>query len=354
MNILFLVPYPIDTAPSQRFRIEKLLFVLDDAGYGYTVEPFLDVATYQVLYKSGGGWLKAKGILAGYMRRLRRILALSAYDIVFIHREAAPLGPPVFEWAIKKLWRKKIIYDFDDAIWIENTSKENRLANWVKCFWKVKYICRWADVISAGNDFLSNFSKAHAGGKVIKMPTVVNTEQYQKRSHGDEWMVIGWTGTHSTLKYLTSLIPVFQKLALQYSFNVVVIADKDPCLPVPNYQFIEWNKETEIKDLARLDIGVMPLAADAWAEGKCGFKIIQYMALGIATVASPIGVNKLIIEDGVNGCLCNDADEWYTALEKLINSVEHRSQFTKAGREKIEGQYSIKANAGRFLSLFGT
>lgn len=354
-KVLFLVPYPLHRAPSQRFRVENFLPVLDQAGVYYQVRTFIDEATWQILYKQGGAIQKASGILKGFLRRWRSVLLEAPrYDYVFIHREAAPLGPPIFEWVLTKALGKKIIYDFDDAIWIPNTSKANSIADKIKCFWKVKYICKWSYKVVAGNAFLANFAQQTATN-VVYLPTTVdmeNSHNIVKQHTENTTPVFGWTGSHSTLKYLKPLASTLEKLAQEMAFRFVVIADKEPDFAIPNLAFVPWNAKTESADLSEIDIGVMPLEADNWSEGKCGFKLIQYLSLGIPALASPVGVNKTIIEPGINGFLCQTEEEWLVAMKKLANDFPLRKQMGVIGRNKMLSQFSIQSQSNTFLSLF--
>jgi glycosyltransferase involved in cell wall biosynthesis len=166
-------------------------------------------------------------------------------------------------------------------------------------------------------------------------------------------ITLGWTGTHSTLKYLEPLVPVLQKLESTYPhFRLVVIADKRPSLAVQSLIFLPWLKDREIEDLLQFDIGIMPLSDDVWTRGKCGFKALQYMALGIPAVASPVGVNKEIIDQGVNGFLCATEEEWFIHLKSLINHPTLREQIGQQGRRKVIDHYSVLSNTPTFLSLF--
>jgi glycosyltransferase involved in cell wall biosynthesis len=254
---------------------------------------------------------------------------------------------------VAKVFRKKIIYDFDDAIWIPNTSKENRLAAWVKAFWKVKYICSWAYKVAGGNGYLCAFARNY-NADVLLLPTAVDVvERYNKtRDHKKGPIVIGWTGSHSTMHYLDEIVPVLKKVSTEHSAQVQIISNKKPVFQFPNLYFKQWKEATEIEDLLQFDIGIMPLKNDAWSEGKCGFKLIQYLSLGIPAVTNPVGVNKKIIDQDINGFLCDDQQEWYEALVVLIQNETLRKQMGKQGREKIVSQFSVQANADLFLGLF--
>jgi glycosyltransferase involved in cell wall biosynthesis len=353
-KIIFLVPYPLGKAPSQRFRVESFLLQLEKEGFNYSIHSFFGKKTWQVLYEKSSFFLKAWGVFIGFIKRWILVLFKAPfYNYIFIHREAAPLGPPVFEWVLARVFKKKIIYDFDDAIWIPNTSSQNKLAGWLKASWKVKYICKWAYKIAGGNDYLCTYAMQF-NNKVIKIPSCVDMVNSHNRvkEHHEGQLKIGWTGSHSSLKYLDPLAPVINELQNEENFTFIVIADKKPAFSLSSWEFIPWNAATEVDDLLRIDIGVMPLAADKWSEGKCGFKLIQYFALGIPAVASPVGVNAIIVEDGVNGFLCEKEEEWKTALRKLLHDSSLRRSMGLAGRKKIEEGYSIQSQSGKFIDLF--
>lgn len=354
-DVLFLVPYPLHRAPSQRFRVENLLFILNNKGIQYDIAPFMSEAIWQILYQNGSAFEKIMGICKCFFKRWGLILFTSyRYKTIFIHREAAPLGPPIIEWYLAKILGKKIVYDFDDAIWIPNTSVQNKIAGFVKSFWKVKYICKWADKISAGNDYLCDFASKSGAKNISRIPTVVNTETRYNilKKHQQNKLIVGWTGSHSTLKFLDELIPVIQKLQSHIPFTFLVIADKKPQLALEDWIFCPWNEQTEIEDLLKIDIGVMPLKHDEWSEGKCGFKLIQYLSLGIPAIANSVGVNKQIIENDVNGYLADNPNEWINALESLLTNEELRRTFGHNGREKIIKEYSISSISQKFSNLF--
>ncbi len=275
------------------------------------------------------------------------------YDYVFIHREATPIGPPLIEWMIAKVFRKKIIYDFDDAIWLPNTSASNRMAATLKWHQKVEGICRWSYKVSCGNEYLCNYARQFNENVVLNPTTIDTREQHNRlKNQNTDKLVIGWTGTHSTLPYLKPLLPVLEKLYQHYDFELRVIANAPPDEQADFITFIPWQKASEIDDLLAFNVGLMPLTNDPWAKGKCGFKALQYMALGIPALVSPVGVNTEIVDDGTNGFICTNDNDWYEALEKLIADPALRENMGKAGRKKVEERYSVLSNTNKFLELF--
>ncbi|HRO41801.1 MAG TPA: glycosyltransferase [Flavipsychrobacter sp.] len=353
-SVLFLVPYPLKVAPSQRFRVELYEPVLQEHNVRYEIASFMDDATWNIIFKPGNTFKKIAGIAKGYLRRIGHLFKATQYDYVFIHREVAPLGPPIFEWIIAKVLHKKIIYDFDDAIWISNISTANKFASWLKAFWKVKYICKWAHVVTGGNEYLNNYARQHNARQTIILPTCVDVERKHNKVkiHGNHKPVIGWTGSHSTLFYLDEIVPLLKKLQEENNFTFLVIADKKPEIDLRDWQFIKWNEATEGSDLLKMDIGIMPLKSDAWSEGKCGFKLIQYLSCGIPAIADPIGVNKVIIDNEKNGFICSTKEEWKEKLQLLITDPALRKELGEKGREKIKKEYSIQSQAQKFLALF--
>lgn len=352
-NILFLVPYPINEAPSQRFRFEQYFNALLANKHTFTVQSFISISTWKILYKPGYTLKKVIGILAGFLRRFAILFQLWKYDFVFIHREASPLGPPIFEWLICKLFKKKVIFDFDDAIWLPNTSGENKIVASIKWHSKTALICKWAYKCSCGNAFLANYAKQFNPNVVIN-PTTIDLENYHsgKKDQSTTPIKIGWTGTHTTLKYLNDIIPALQSVQSKINFSLVIISNKDPELSLQNVEFIPWKKETEINDLLRFHIGIMPLTDDDWSRGKCGFKALQYMSLGIPAIVAPVGVNTQIVDHEQNGFLCSTNQEWENALMQLLSNPNLRIAFGEKAQQKIRTHFSVKANTPNFLQLF--
>jgi len=352
-KVALFCPYPLDEAPSQRFRFEQYLIFLEQEGVQVKVYPFLNKRGWAVFYAHGKPLSKIGHLFLGCVKRVSELWRLLRVDIIFIHREIAPLGPPVFEWIIAKVLRKRIIYDFDDAIWLPNYSKQHRKFHRLKSYWKVKYIVRWADTVSVGNTFLSDFARKY-NTKVLVLPTTIDTSIHaiQRVTAPQSQWVIGWTGTHTTVHYLLPLVPVLQRLSEEIRFDFVVISNEPPPFDIPNLKYVPWHKSSEIANLSKLSVGVMPLIDDDWTRGKCGFKALQYMALCIPTIASKVGVNKEIIQHGSNGFLAETPEEWYRYLTELYLNRGLGKSMGEAGRETVCQRYSVEAYKHNYLKLF--
>jgi glycosyltransferase involved in cell wall biosynthesis len=355
-SILFIVAFPPKLNSSARFRIELYEEVLKEHNYLFKYANFWSSSMYDKLYLPGYFTTKLIGLISGFFRRGIQLLSVFKYDYIFILREATPIGPPIFEWFCCNVLKKKVIYDFDDAIWMPLNTNRNNLAKKFKSFWKVEKICKWSYKVSVGSPFLYDFAIKYSCNAVLN-PTCVdtirmhNTLKNQQSIKGKN-LVIGWTGTFSNLKHLDVIVDVLTELELTYNFDFVLIADQDPHLPLKNYRFKKWKEITEIEDLLECNIGVMPLENDLYSQGKCGFKLIQFMALGIPVAASPVGVNTKIIDQNINGYLCDSYDEWKQAFIKLLENEEIRIQMGVLGRQKIIQNYSVESNSTIFLNLF--
>lgn len=355
-KILFIIPYPLKESPSQRFRFEQYFEILTAAGHRYEAYSFLDSQNWQLFFKPGYHVEKAVALIKGFAKRLSLVIKSHQYDFVFIHREASPLGPPVIEWLLARVMRKKIIYDFDDAIWMTDRNQESGLLRRLKWRSKVARICSWSHKVSCGNAYLQRYA-LHFNSNAIINPTTIDTEfrhnvELYPSLNPVEELTIGWTGSHSTLKYLKELEHVLAKLLeLHKNVKITIIADRQPSLCFP-YTYIPWAIDREIADLLTFDIGIMPLPDDEWSKGKCGFKILQYLALQTPAVASPVGVNTQIIVENETGFLCKTESEWIDRLSELIINRELRTRLGIAGRKHVIEHYSVQSNSSNFLRLF--
>lgn len=352
-KILFIAPYPFDEAPSQRFRFEQYFIFLRENNFDIHFSPFLDQNTWKTLYSEGNVLRKMFGVVRSFLKRFILLFTLYKYDFVFIHREASHIGPPVFEFLIAKVFRKKYNYDFDDAIWLPNYSETNARFHRLKAYWKVRYCIKWAGSISAGNDYLANYARKF-NSNVLVIPTTIDTENHHnvQTDYIQEKLVIGWTGTHTTMRYLDYIVPVIKELEQKYDFEFLVISNEAPTYHLKSLRYLKWKRESEITDLARISIGVMPLEKDIWSEGKCGFKGLQYMSLGIPALMSPVGVNTQIVSHKVNGFLPVKLEDWKNQLELLLTDVDLRRKIGEAGKKTIVERFSVLSNQSNYLSLF--
>ena len=352
-QIAFITPYPFNSAPGQRFRFEMYYDVLNERNIGFKLFPFLDKETNRILFEDGKILSKIWGVLKGFGKRALNLIELRSYDYIFIFREASPVGPPLFEWILSKLFKKKIIYDFDDAIWLHFKSEKNKITNSIKWTKKVNSICKWSYKVSCGNEYLAEHSRKF-NNQTYVIPTIVDTDNKHNvlKKVKQSNLIVGWTGTHSTNKLLRLIEVPLRKLQEKYDFTFVAISNIDPKIKLVNYKFIKWKEESEISDLLKIDIGVMPLNNTKWNNGKCGFKAVQYLSLGIPAVVSPVGVNPKIVVDGVNGYLAKNEEEWYNYLEKLLLDHDLREKYGREGRSHIIRNYSKLSTKDAFVSLF--
>jgi len=353
LKVLLLVPAPGNISPGQRFRFEHYIGLKNTSEVEFVIRPFFTKSAWGLLHVPGHLFQKVWGIFFGFLKRFIVLFTLYKYDCVYIYREVAPIGPPIFEWLIAKVFRKKIIYDFDDAIWVSIASEANPKVAAIKCSWKVADICRMSTIVTVGNQYLKDYAVNYCKDVRI-IPTVVNTTDQHNRVKDQQTMplVVGWTGTYTNFHNLEIITGVINELKKKYDFTFLIIANKDPKFRDVAYVYKPWKVETEIEDLLQMHIGVMPLYHREMELGKCGFKAIQYMSLGIPAIVSPVGVNSKVVGDETSGYLADSAQEWYDKLEHLLKHTELRTQMGAVARERIVQNYSVDATAQLFFDLF--
>jgi glycosyltransferase involved in cell wall biosynthesis len=350
MRILAIVPSTYDTSPGQRFRIEQWEPLLRERGVEITYEPFESDELHNLLYQTGNLTGKLAHVSRRFAHRFSVTNSARQYDAVYVFREAALLGPPLFEWLIKRK-RVPMVFDFDDAIFVSYRSPSNGYLSYLKFAAKTNTICRLASHVMVGNPYLAAYARQF-NPRVTIVPTTIDTEKYTIQSKEPAAApIIGWTGSFSTVQHLDTLARALQKLAQHERFRLRVIGTPEYRLEGVEVEAMRWRARTEVDDLRSVDIGVMPLPDDAWSKGKCGLKALQFMALGIPTVCSPVGVNTEIIQDGENGLIAGTEDEWVEKLSQLLRSIELRKQLGLAGRATVESKYSAIAQAPRVYEV---
>jgi len=350
MKVLFWVPYPHEGA-SNRYRVEQYLPYLDKEKIDYKLHPFWNSKAYKILYKKRNYLSKLYYLVLGSFYRLIDLIFIFKYDIVFIHREAYPFGGALFE-NVLRLLKKPFIFDFDDAIFLPYSSDSNIFIERFRKINKIPKIIKMSRCVIVGNNYLAEFAKIYSSS-VFVISTSIDTDKFTpiEKDYNKE-VIIGWIGSLTTVSYLKMLKNVFIDLTKQYSnVRFHIIGGNFSIDSISNIYCKTWSIEEEIEDLKKIDIGIMSMPDNLWTKGKCGFKAIMYMSMGIPTVCSPVGVNNEIIDDGSNGFLANNNKEWTEKLSMLIESPSLRKKIGDQGRKTIEEKYSLKVNAPKFLKI---
>ncbi|MFP4289723.1 MAG: glycosyltransferase family 4 protein [Bacteroidales bacterium] len=353
-KILFLVAHRPGRSPGQRFRFEQYLDHLRKNGFEYQISYLIDEKDDLIFYAEGKYFHKFMFLLKSLWHRWKDIQMLGSFDLVFLYREAHMMGTTFFEKRMKKAGAKMVL-DFDDSIWLKDVSNGNKKLAFLKKPSKTKHLVAMADACIVGNQYLADYASKY-NHNVFVVPTTIDTNQYQvlKKNNNSKKICIGWTGSSTTLKHFSLAVPFLQKLKDKYGDRICfrMISDQPYEGTLADLENIRWSRETEIEDLSAIDIGIMPLPNDPWSKGKCGFKGLQYMALEIPAVMSPVGVNNDIIVHGLNGFLASDEKQWVEILSKLIEDKELRKTTGARGRKTVEEKYSYDSQKERYVRIF--
>lgn len=354
MRVLFFLPYSIEAAGC-RYRVHQFLPFLESHGVSCELRELVGPELYRILYKPGHALEKTARFAGRALSRIQDLRDASAYDVLFIYRECFPFGPAVIESLLRRTG-KPIVFDFDDAIYLPSGSG---LKDFVRRPEKTNVITQLADEVIVSNEHLRNFCLAY-NPNVTMIRTSVDTEVlFSVREYGDVLppadgrpIRLGWIGSHSTARYLERLGGVLQRVARHYPIEVLVVgAGKE--LNIPGVTVINkpWSLATEVEDFRSLDIGLYPLEDGIWELGKASFKTIQYMAVGVPGVVSPVGAALNIVRDGDNGFFASSDDEWVEKLVRLIEDPALRRRVGLAGRQTAERDFSITSNAPKLLEV---
>lgn len=353
IKVLFISPYPIE-GPSFRYRVYQYFDFFKKNGINCFSRPFMSSQFYKIIYQRGHKLEKCIYFLKASFSRFIDFFRAFKYDIVFIHLEAYPIGPPLLElfWFFSG---KTIIYDLDDALYLCNSNIKNPLVKLLKFNRKIGLIVKLSKEVIVCNDYLKNYAlRFKQSDSVHVIPTSLDTAKFSpsEKKYDHTKPVIGWIGSHSTSVYLLRLIGVFERLSQKYSF-VLKIVGSNIQFKINNIEVInkEWDLGTEIEDFQSLDIGVYPLPDDEWIKGKTGFKTIQYMAMGVPCVVSDVGRNKEIVIEGQNGFLAHTDQDWIHKLSRIIEDDQIRKRFSYAGRKLVEEKFSLQVNAFKILTI---
>ncbi len=336
-------------AASTRQRVLQYLPHLARAGIEVAVHPLLDDAYVRSL--ASGTAAAKSAIAAAYFRRFRQLLGQQSADLIWVYAELFPWLPASFERLAFRSGRP-LVYDFDDAFFHPYDGHPSSIVRRA-LGGKLKPLIQGATAVCAGNDYLKDYATS-VGATAIVLPTVVDIDQYfPVTTRPARPLTIGWIGSPSTWAFVRPLLPLLAELCRDRGvvFSAVGAGAAAEADRFDGLTFTPWTEATEITSVQAMDIGIMPLPDEPWARGKSGYKLVQYMACGLPVVASPVGVNASIVEDGANGLLATDLGEWRTALRRLIDDPALRAAMGEAGRAQAVGAYSLQAHAPRLIEV---
>lgn len=357
MKVLALASYPTQAAAT-RYRLEQFVAPLSKRDITLTIRPFLDADLFGKLYQRGALPRTAIGLTKAALLRPAVALAARRADVVLIQREAMIFGPPVIEWLIARVLKRPMVLDLDDATYVAYSSPTyGALGQALKWFSKTDDLIRWSKIVTCGNRSIAEYVSSK-GARASIIPTVVDTDVFKPDPTRAETVrpVLGWIGTHSTFPYLESIFPILSELARTYEFTLRIVGSGRGQVTVPGVEVenLIWNLEREVRDFQSIDIGLYPIDASLysgkWAAGKSGFKAIQYMAVGVPYVATPVGASAEIGEVGITHFCASTGPEWAGAIETLLKDPQKRREMGAAGRAHSLENYRLETHAEMLAS----
>lgn len=349
LKILFLTKYT-RTGASSRYRTFQYLSHIKRAGVNCEVSPLFGDNYLFSRYKKGHG--SALDMFSAFLRRLLSILKAYHADLIVIEYELFPYFPAIFERILK--WSGcHYVVDYDDALFHQYDQHRNAIVRTLMRN-KIATVMQYADLVVAGNTYLADYAHRAEAKRVEIMPTVVDLDLYPLpavEAPEQSPFVIGWIGSLSTAQYLQEISQALAEACEDGGVLVRVIGAGVIELQDVPVSIVPWDGATEVATMQTFDVGIMPLPENSWTRGKCGFKLIQYMACGLPVVASPVGANCEIVEHGMNGFLAQTDKEWVQAIFTLRDNPELRKKMGQAGRRKVEEHYSLQVTSPRYVDL---
>jgi len=354
VEVLALIPNQYGHAPGQRSSIELWETVLAPVGINIHYAPFETPRLHEVLYRSGHYATKVGEMIRAYIERIKLLGDLKRFDAVFVYREAALLGPAFLE---KMVARRgvPIIYQLDDPLFVPYTSPSNGYLSYLKFFGKIADICRLAKVVMVNSTQIREYVSQY-NQNIWQVPSVVDTKQYVFRPEllesEAESVCIGWSGSPTTIGNIRVIAGALRKLGEEVNHRVHLIGGTKFDLPGVRYIAQKWCAETEVEDLRRMQVGMVPLPLNEWNKRKFYMKTAQYMALGIPTVATPLGSNPDVVQHGVTGFLADSEGEWVEYLKLLIKDHDLRRRMSYAAAAAAKEKYSLEGNTPKIIEAF--
>jgi glycosyltransferase involved in cell wall biosynthesis len=350
MKVLALVPNLPGHAPGQRGSIELWESVLAENDIEIRYAPFETERLHKILYRSGAHASKAAEMIKAYVERIRLLARLDEFDAVFVYREAALLGPAFLEKRIAK--KKPIIYQLDDPLFVPYRSPSNGYLSYLKFFGKIKEIIRISKVVMVNSTHIREFA-AEFNSNIWQVPSIVDTDKFKFRPRPEMHRVcVGWSGSPTTIKNIRMIERPLQALSKANNCDIRFIGGEDFGLEAVDYTAQKWCGDTEVEDLRKLDIGLVPLPPNAWNKYKFIMKTAQYMALGIVPVGTPMASNTEVIDHGVNGFLASNDEEWLELINTLISDSALRNDMSRRAAADAVAKYSLSANREKIVAAF--
>jgi glycosyltransferase involved in cell wall biosynthesis len=349
MKVLALTKYG-SLAASTRQRFEQYELALAAAGITVDYAPLLGNAHLERLV--AGRRASPLAVFSAYWSRLRSLVAARNYDALWVHCELFPYWPGFMERLVT-LPGKPVVFDYDDAIFHMYDSSRHPLVRRLLGR-KLQPLLMRATACCCGNDYLRDYAAQYCRRTMV-VPTVVDTDRFRPCGQlRDVPLVIGWIGSPSTWAFVRPLLPLLRGIAEEFGVVIRAVGAGDAAERdrFPGLDLVAWSEASEIAAIQVMDIGIMPVPDGPFQRGKCGYKLVQYMACGLPVVASPIGVNRSIVETGRNGYLAQTESEWRDALVSLIKNAELRARLGQAGRARAVADFSLTGQAPRMVKLF--
>ena len=348
MNILLLSRYT-RLGASSRLRTMQYLPALSSAGLRVRVAPFFDDAYLHALYS---GKPLGRFTLQYLFQRIRHLRPQPRPDLIWLEYEALPWIPWLLE---RNLLPRRIplVSDYDDAVF-HRYDHNRRGAIRAVLGKKIGRVMKASTLVFAGNEYLADYAERSGAEHIEIVPTVVDLDSYTIPTRGKPSAppTIGWIGSPTTWNaYMLPVMPLLSDLAARQKARIMAVGAAATGPAEPLLDILPWTEDSEVSRIQDMDIGVMPLTDTPWARGKCGYKLIQYMACGLPVVASPVGVSRQIVEHGVNGFLAATANEWRDALTALLRDPALRQKMGQAGRRKVQARYSLQVWGPRVAEL---
>ena len=346
MNINFYTKYENMGASS---RMRSLQFFPFLSRHNIDPKNLSLISNSQLLRKYKTGSYNPVFMAFLYIKRICHIV-FEKNDLIWVEKELFPWLPAWVELLI--LGQKKIILDFDDAIFHNYDLHANRYVRTIFGS-KIDKLMARATVVTAGNSYLKKRAM-RAGAKYIKvLPTVIRMSRYDHAVNVPKtsFTRIVWIGTPSTSKYLSLIAPALTVLAQENEFIFRVIGAKNIVIPGVSVEYLEWSEDTEVNLISECDIGIMPLQDNPWELGKCAYKLIQYMACGLPTVSSPIGANIDIVQENETGFFAKNSDEWIRSLQILLSDPKLRKSMGLNGLNRVKANYTVELQAEQMANL---